>query len=317
MIDLVRPSRGHTTQFFAARQVDGNPHAGEDYAYSNSRGEIFPEVYAAAAGKVIFAGDARGLSWPNILYLNPDFNRADNVDESAGNYTIIEHYDAAGNVVAVTGYGHQEEIWVKAGQFVRPGQQIGVVGESGFSAGKHLHFDLVLNLGLVSQAPYYGRVDPKPYYTGSAALAPQGTITPTEEDDLMATPEQRKVLIDELFERLWDDGNGGQISLKAALGESRPGRKDVIRVAEGIPDKLLDTRIPRGGEMGGETTPRAIFSWTDQHTIDVMAVAAAAAANDGATVEEIKTAMKAAIDEADLLRADDVVKVDVSVQGYP
>ena len=201
MIDLVRPSRGHTTQFFAARQVDGNPHAGEDYAYSNSSGEVFREVYAAAAGLVLFAGDSRGLGWPNILYLNIDFNRYDNVDESAGNYTIIQHRDAWGNVVAVTGYGHQEEVWVEAGQWVHQGQQIGVVGETGFSAGKHLHFDLVLDLSKVSHAPYYGRVDPKPYYTTS--LAAQGTITPTtsQEDDDMAWSFEDKLFMQNEMER--------------------------------------------------------------------------------------------------------------------
>ena len=201
MIDLVRPSRGHTTQFFAATQVDGNPHAGEDYAYSNSSGDVFREVYAAAAGLVLFAGDSRGLGWPNILYLNIDFNRYDNVDESAGNYTIIQHRDTWGNVVAVTGYGHQEEVWVSAGQWVQKGQQIGVVGETGFSAGKHLHFDLVLDLSKVSQAPYYGRVDPKPYYTTS--LAAQGTITPTtsQEDDDMAWSDEDKMFLQNELER--------------------------------------------------------------------------------------------------------------------
>lgn len=194
MISLVQPSRGHITQFFGARQVDGNPHAGQDYAYrNNATGEIFPEVYAAADGVVLFAGDSRGLSWPNIMYLNPDFDRTDAQDSSAGNYTILAHNDARGGRVALTGYGHQENIWVAAGQAVRAGQRIGTVGETGFSAGKHLHFDLVLPPFDVDDAPYYGRVDPNPYFTAGTtyilANGQIGTTTP-EEDELSKAAEE-------------------------------------------------------------------------------------------------------------------------------
>jgi len=204
MISLVHPSRGHITQFYGARQIDGNPHAGQDYAYSNGR-EIFPEVYAAADGVVLFAGDSRGLSWPNIMYLNIDFDRSDWQDSSAGNYAIIAHFDAAGNRIALTGYGHQEEVWVTAGQAVRAGQRIGTVGETGFSAGKHLHFDLVLIPFIVNVAPYYGRVDPNPYFTSGTtynlAGSQLGTTTPTQEDDMALSFEDKVFLQNELERR--------------------------------------------------------------------------------------------------------------------
>jgi hypothetical protein len=199
MIRLVQPSRGHITQFFGARQVDGNPHAGQDYAYSNGV-EVFPEVFAAADGVVLFAGDSRGLSWPNIMYLNIDFNRNDNVDSSAGNYTIIAHHDAAGNRVALTGYGHQEAVWVTAGQTVRAGQRIGTVGATGFSAGKHLHFDLVLPPFDVDDAPYYGRVDPNPYFGSGTtynlnSMELGSTTTTPKEWDEMATPDELRAIV--------------------------------------------------------------------------------------------------------------------------
>ena len=204
MISLVQPSRGHITQFYGARQIDGNPHAGQDYAYSNGR-EIFPEVYAAADGVVLFAGDSRGLSWPNIMYLNIDFDRSDWQDSSAGNYTIIAHFDAAGNRIALTGYGHQEEVWVTAGEAVAAGQRIGTVGETGFSAGKHLHFDLVLIPFRVDQAPYYGRVNPNGYFTSGTtynlASSQLGTTTPTQEDDMAWSFEDKVFLQNELERR--------------------------------------------------------------------------------------------------------------------
>lgn len=189
-LELVKPSRGHVTQWYGNIQPDGNPHAGQDYAYTNGT-EIFPEVYAAADGVVLFAGDSRGLAWPNVMYLNIDFDRTDNVDSSAGNYIILGHYDGTVRV-AFTGYGHLEEVRVTTGQTVRAGQQIAVCGATGNSRGKHLHFDFVPAPFNVSFAPLYGRVDPNPYFTG---LSYAGTITPLEDD---MTPEEKKLLFEVL-----------------------------------------------------------------------------------------------------------------------
>jgi hypothetical protein len=138
-------------------------------------------VYAAAEARVIYAGDSRNMGWPNLLYLNIDFDRTDNVDNSAGNYIILAHYDAFGNLLAYTGYGHLEEIYVKAGDWVRGRQHIGKIGQTGFSFGKHLHFDFVPNPYNVSFAPFYGRVDPTPYFID---------YVEGEEDD-MYTDEDR------------------------------------------------------------------------------------------------------------------------------
>lgn len=186
MIQLVRPARGHITQLFA-NVIAGIPHAGQDYAYY-SNGEVCDEVYAAADGVVLWEGDSRNLSWPNILYLNIDFDRTDAADSSAGLYTMLGHYDASGNLIAITGYGHQEATWVSAGEHVRAGQQIGVIGETGNSRGKHLHFDFVPAPFIVHVAPFYGRVDPNPYFTETPAISyasaeTKATGTTTEQDD--------------------------------------------------------------------------------------------------------------------------------------
>ena len=157
------PSDGPLTQGFGVSQIQGGEHAGTDFAYT-AGGKIFDKVYAASAGKVIYAGDSRNMGWPNLLYVNIDFDRTDNVDHSGGNYIIIGHYDPQGNLLAYTGYGHLEEIYVSVGQWVNGRDHIAKVGATGFNFGKHLHFDFVINPYSVSQPPFYGRVDPTPYF---------------------------------------------------------------------------------------------------------------------------------------------------------
>lgn len=59
---------------------------------------------------------------------------------SAGNYIIIDHGDGL-----VTKYMHHEELYVKKGQQVTKGQQIGLSGTTGNSTGNHLHFQVEEN----------------------------------------------------------------------------------------------------------------------------------------------------------------------------
>lgn len=103
-------------------------HTGVDFGAGNSK----PPVYAAASGKVIFAG------WNTYGY---------------GNLIQIDH----GNGV-VTYYAHLSHIGVSVGQSVSKGDHIGNVGTTGFSTGLHLHFEIRLNgnhLNPVPFLPYY------------------------------------------------------------------------------------------------------------------------------------------------------------------
>lgn len=72
-------------------------------------------TYAAKEGTVVFAGEAG----------------------ACGNLITIDH----GNGL-VTKYMHHEEIYVKEGDKVEKGQQIGLSGTTGNSTGNHLHFQV-------------------------------------------------------------------------------------------------------------------------------------------------------------------------------
>lgn len=72
---------------------------------------------------------------------------------------------------------------------------------------------------------------------------------------------------------------------------------------------VLNTKIKRGGAMGGETSLASMTAWNDDHVLQLLGAIAADAAKDGATAEEIQAAVKTAL-------AEGVVKVDITV-GSP
>ena len=63
------------------------------------------------------------------------------VSEAYGNFTVIDHGVVDGHRVT-TAYAHQAQFLVRPGQEVRKGDQIGVIGSTGYSTGPHLHFEV-------------------------------------------------------------------------------------------------------------------------------------------------------------------------------
>lgn len=53
-----------------------------------------------------------------------------------------------------TWYAHLSRIDVKVGQYVRKGENIALVGSTGFSTGPHLHYQVMLNGKAIDPAPY-------------------------------------------------------------------------------------------------------------------------------------------------------------------
>ncbi|WP_416385532.1 M23 family metallopeptidase [Tsuneonella sp. CC-YZS046] len=97
-------------------------HAGLDF-----RGPVGAPIYAAAKGKVSFAGRKSGY----------------------GNCIEISH----GNGL-MTRYAHMSAFRAKVGQEVAAGAVIGAIGSTGRSTGPHLHFEVRINDRAVNPRPF-------------------------------------------------------------------------------------------------------------------------------------------------------------------
>lgn len=99
-------------------------HRGLDFGWNSAvAGSKSQPIISAEAGTVVSAVDGYGNTPNNRIY---------------GNYVIISHGD---NYFTV--YGHLEKgLAVKRGDKVGKGQMLGRMGNSGYSFGNHLHFEL-------------------------------------------------------------------------------------------------------------------------------------------------------------------------------
>lgn len=146
-----QPDAGHQAADFPAywnarlRQYlyyDG--HNGYDYNIA------YQPVYAAAAGRVIFAAYEYSYA-PHMGY---------------GQMVMINHGHGY-----VTLYGHFSKLLVHKGQRVRRGQQIGISGNTGHSTGPHLHFTVFHNCTPTDPYGWYGTgQDPLVGYMGETSM---------------------------------------------------------------------------------------------------------------------------------------------------
>lgn len=157
------------TSNFGFREFDNKFHKGLDLGTGS---ENIP-TYAAESGTVIFAG----------------------YSGSAGNLITIDH----GNGL-VTKYMHHSEIYVKVGDHVEKGQQIGLSGTTGRSTGNHLHFQVEENGVAVNPLLYLEgngtsselqRMDPmKDIVSGTKVVLEKKDIETSGEDAQNAADEE-------------------------------------------------------------------------------------------------------------------------------
>lgn len=105
---FIWPTRGEISSPFGWRW--GRLHAGLDLA-----NDIGTHVMAARAGRVIWAGWRGGYGYTVMI------------DHGSGYVSL---------------YGHLDDYFVERGQYVRAGQRIASMGNTGNSTGPHLHFEI-------------------------------------------------------------------------------------------------------------------------------------------------------------------------------
>lgn len=116
-LDFIIPADGIITGRFGTKRFyngkEGNPHNGLDIAAE--KGTL---VIAPSAGKVILTGN---------YYYN-------------GKFILLDHGKGLKSI-----FIHLDQILVKRGDNINKGDKIGKIGNTGKSAGPHLHWSLMLN----------------------------------------------------------------------------------------------------------------------------------------------------------------------------
>lgn len=111
---FIKPATGSFTSHFGRRW--GTLHAGVDIGKNGRAGDV--PIAAAASGEVIRA--YYSTSYGNVVFLRHNLN--------GKAYTTV--------------YAHMERFNVSVGQKLKQGQVLGVMGNTGYSTGPHLHFEI-------------------------------------------------------------------------------------------------------------------------------------------------------------------------------
>lgn len=186
---MVYPVTGYTlTQAFnGGRSLAtnlGGGHTGVDWATP-----VGTPVKAVADGTVLFEDWAKNLprtSWADRWYLTGGGYAGITTD--AGIVVVIDH----GGYLSIS--AHLSETPLHKGDKVTRGQEIGKTGNTGYTTGPHLHFEILPKPFAWSNG-FYGRTDPVTFIQARQATAQ------VQKDWLdMATREDVKAALREVFE---------------------------------------------------------------------------------------------------------------------
>lgn len=135
------------------------------------------DVFAVADGTVVSVQDGKPETPPNEQMI------AQSREDYGGNHVILK---IAPDVFALYLHLHPGSITVKAGDVVKAGARLAKIGNSGPSAGPHLHFGL------------YDKPDPSvgrslPFVFDSFTMVGAVDLGVSEADRLVITPNSRKV----------------------------------------------------------------------------------------------------------------------------
>ncbi len=116
-----------------------------------------------------------------------------------GNYVCIK-----GNDGRLYYYCHMKSRAVSAGQMIKAGDKIGVMGNTGYSFGAHLHFEVREGTKAISPEPVLGIPNKTGTYTMPAKSDYQKAIETLHEKGIINTPEYwlKREKIDPYFAEL-------------------------------------------------------------------------------------------------------------------
>ncbi len=112
-------------------------HNGIDLGWNSAHGGPNQPVYAAYDGEVIA--------------VVKNYNQTDTSGGSYGNYVKIRHINNIDTLYAHLKYG---SVTVNVGDKVKQGQKIGLMGNTGYAFGNHLHYEVFLNNVKVNPEKY-------------------------------------------------------------------------------------------------------------------------------------------------------------------
>lgn len=275
------PEGTRISQLFGSNPSNGvNPaggHTGTDWAVP-----VGTPVRAAGDGVIELS------SWVSANYLeNPWW-----LTQMGGDTMVLNCGDSKPTFI----YAHLSDSIAEVGTRVKKGDIIALSGNSGTaSTGPHTHME-ALPPAWNFQNGTYGRVNPDAYldeyWTG---ISVQGSIKPPE-GFLMALTDKQQL----------------DIYWMLCVPEGRQFMADLI--GAGAAKATLNTTLPRGGGIGGNTSLAGMVAWNDAHVVSIISAVAAQAASGGASVDQIKTAVtdaiKNGVDEEAIAKAvnDDAAK---------
>ena len=110
-------------------EMGSSPHTGVDID-----APLHTSILAAGDGKIVFTGYGLALGGGNTA-------------DPYGLAVVIRHNFSFNGQSILTVYAHMEKITVKMGQWVKAGDQLGLVGITGNTSGPHVHFEIRLENG--------------------------------------------------------------------------------------------------------------------------------------------------------------------------
>ena len=133
MIWPVPYNNSYISSGFGKRNFGNGYHLGIDITMPGAS-DYNKRIVASADGVVRVASNICSHNWRK--------NTNCGCNHGYGNYVLIDHGDGL-----VAYYGHLTRASVHAGQKVSKGDQIGIMGCTGYSTGAHLHFEIRVNGG--------------------------------------------------------------------------------------------------------------------------------------------------------------------------